>query len=59
MLALLGYRLLSLVFFQDLEPGDLVIEESPLLSTKLNEEGDMLGKFHPKTKEFICNDLIR
>jgi hypothetical protein len=36
-----------------------VIEEAPLLSTKLNEEGDMLGKFHSDTNEFVCKDLIR
>jgi hypothetical protein len=36
-----------------------VVEESALVSTQLNEDGDVIGNFHPETKEFISKDLIR
>jgi hypothetical protein len=49
----------GMVAVRDIEAGDLVIEESALVTTRLSEDGDLLGKFQPNTDEFICNDLIR
>ena len=44
---------------RDLDSGELVVEESPLVSTRLNEDGDIIGFFHPETNEFISKDLIQ
>ena len=49
----------GMVAGRDIEPGDLVVEDSALVSTGLTENGDVLGTFHPDTNEFICKDLVR
>lgn len=48
----------GLVARRDIQPGELIIKETPLLKVKLTDEGDLLGKFNAQKQEFIVPSLL-